>query len=77
MTLYTYTEENFSENQTFRGENFGLLKKNVGLQKLTKGGTIEIRCPWLRVRAPIFFLRLTWENVKHILWRTRARREFS
>jgi len=33
---------------------------------LTKGGTIEIRCPWLRVRALIFFLRPTWGNVKHI-----------
>ena len=31
MTLYTYTEENFSEKQTFREENFGLLKKDVGL----------------------------------------------
>jgi predicted SAM-dependent methyltransferase len=33
---------------------------------LKRGGTIEIRCPWLRVRALIFFLRPTWENVKNI-----------
>ena len=33
---------------------------------LKKDGTIEIRCPWLRVRALIFFLRPTWKNVKHI-----------
>ena len=31
---------------------------------LKKGGTIEIRCPWLRVRALIFFLRPTWEKRK-------------
>ena len=33
---------------------------------LREGGTIEIRCPWLRVRALIFFLRPTWENVRNI-----------
>jgi predicted SAM-dependent methyltransferase len=33
---------------------------------LKRRGTIEIRCPWLRVRALIFFLRPTWENVKNI-----------
>lgn len=33
---------------------------------LKKGGTIEIRCPWLRIRALMFFLRPTWENIRNI-----------
>ena len=35
--------------------------------RVLKGrGTIEIRCPWLRVRAFLFFLFPTWENVQNI-----------
>jgi predicted SAM-dependent methyltransferase len=33
---------------------------------LKKAGTIEIKVPWLRMRALIFFLRPTWENIVHI-----------
>jgi len=33
---------------------------------LKKSGIIEVRCPWLRVRALIFFLRPTWKNVRNI-----------
>lgn len=51
-------------------EHFSHLKvRNVlkeWVRVLKRGGVIEIRCPWLRVRALIFFLRPTWENVKHI-----------
>ena len=42
----------------------GVVKEWVRVLK--KAGTIEIRCPWLRVRALIFFLRPTWENVRNI-----------
>jgi SAM-dependent methyltransferase len=33
---------------------------------LKKGGTMEIRCPDLRARALLFFLRPSWGNVKDI-----------
>lgn len=33
---------------------------------LEKSGTIEIRCPDLRVRALLFFLSPSWQNVKNI-----------
>lgn len=36
------------------------------IRVLKKDGIIEIRCPWLRVRALIFFLRPTWKNVRNI-----------
>jgi predicted SAM-dependent methyltransferase len=36
------------------------------IRVLKRGGTVEIRCPWLRVRALLFFLFPTWENVINI-----------
>jgi SAM-dependent methyltransferase len=33
---------------------------------LRKGGTMEIRCPDLRARALLFFLKPSWRNVKDI-----------
>ena len=36
----------------------------VGVLKL--GGQIEIRCPWLRIRALLFFLKPTSKNVENI-----------
>lgn len=33
---------------------------------LKRGGTIEIRCPNLRVRAFLFFLNPSWQNVRNI-----------
>jgi len=33
---------------------------------LKKNGTIEIRCPDLRVRDLIFFLNPSWQNIKNI-----------
>lgn len=36
------------------------------IRVLKKGGTIEIRCPYLRIRALIFFLNPSWQNMKNI-----------
>jgi len=33
---------------------------------LKRGGTMEVRCPWLRIRAFLFFLRPSWSNVSQI-----------
>lgn len=33
---------------------------------MKRGGIIDICCPWLRVRALLFFLFPTWENVINI-----------
>ena len=33
---------------------------------LKRGGILEILCPDLRARALLFFLKLSWENVKNI-----------
>lgn len=33
---------------------------------LRKGGILEIRCPDLRVRALLFFLNPSWQNVRNI-----------
>ncbi len=33
---------------------------------LKKGGIIEIRCLWLRIRAFLFFLKPSWQNMTHI-----------
>lgn len=33
---------------------------------LKKGGTLEIKCPWLRLRALLFLLRPSWRNVRFI-----------
>ena len=42
----------------------GIMKNWVRVLK--KGGTIEIRCPWLRIRALLFFLNPTWGNIINI-----------
>lgn len=33
---------------------------------LKPGGKLEIRCPYLRIRALIFFLNPSWKNVRNI-----------
>lgn len=33
---------------------------------LKTGGTLEIRCPWLRIRALLFFLHPSWSNMTQI-----------
>ena len=39
---------------------------NEWVRVLKREGTIEIRCPWLRMRAFLFFLNPTRENIQHI-----------
>lgn len=55
----SHTIEHFSHREVK-----SILKEWIRVLK--RGGTIEIRCPWLRVRAFLFFLFPTWENVINI-----------
>jgi predicted SAM-dependent methyltransferase len=55
----SHTIEHFSHREV----------KNVlaeWVRVLKKGGVMEIRCPDLRARAFLFFLKPSWQNVRYI-----------